>query len=224
MNSKICNTIKLILLGLMLLPLTVSAQHSDTLTCGYNHQITWGQIAAPTLLTTGGIVISSTQWLHNQIDMNVRDWSQQDGHPRYEVENYIQYVPISSVLLLKACGLESRHNWRDIVNLGGGAALLCTAFSNGLKYTFCVERPYPGVYNSFPSGHTMTAFFGAEMLRREYGEEYPGIAIAGYTVATGVGLMRIYNNRHWTSDVLAGAGLGILCTSLMYWLAPYLRF
>ena len=62
------------------------------------------------------------------------------------------------------------------------------------------------------------------MLRREYGEEYPGIAIAGYTVATSVGLLRMYNNRHWASDVLAGAGLGILCTSLMYWLAPYLRF
>ena len=62
------------------------------------------------------------------------------------------------------------------------------------------------------------------MLRREYGEDYPGIAIAGYTVATGVGLLRIYNNRHWVSDVVAGAGIGILSASIMYWLAPYLRF
>ena len=48
--------------------------------------------------------------------------------------------------------------------------------------------------------------------------------MAGYAIATGVGVMRVYNNRHWVSDVLAGAGLGILSTSLMYWLAPYLRF
>ena len=30
------------------------------------------------------------------------------------------------------------------------------------------------------------------------------------TAATGVGVMRIMNNRHWTSDVLVGAGIGIL--------------
>ena len=58
----------------------------------------------------------------------------------------------------------------------------------------------------------------------EYGEEYPAIAVAGYTVATGIGFLRMYNNRHWASDVLAGAGIGILSASLMYWLAPYLTF
>ena len=211
------NRLKNLLLFALLFPAILAAQHSDSLTCGYNHQITFGQIAPPALLTTTGTVISATQWLHNQIDGNIHTWTQLDGHARFEAENVLQYVPISSVL-------ESKHNWRDLVCLGSGAALLNVALSNSLKYIYRAERPYPGVYNSFPSGHTITAFFGAEMLRREYGEEYPGIAIAGYTVATSVGLLRMYNNRHWASDVLAGAGLGILCTSLMYWLAPYLRF
>ena len=58
---------------------------------------------------------------------------------------------------------------------------------------------------------------GAEILRREFGKEYPWIAVAGYAVATLVGLMRISNNRHWAGDVLAGAGLGILSVSLVYW-------
>ena len=218
------NRLKNLLLFALLFPAILAAQHSDSLTCGYNHQITFGQIAAPALLTTTGTVISATQWLHNQIDGNIHTWTQLDGHARFEAENVLQYVPISSVLILKAAGLESKHNWRDLVCLGSGAALLNVALSNSLKYIYRAERPYPGIYNSFPSGHTITAFFGAEMLRREYGEEYPGIAIAGYTVATSVGLLRMYNNRHWASDVLAGAGLGILCTSLMYWLAPYLRF
>ena len=80
------------------------------------------------------------------------------------------------------------------------------------------------LYDRKTNNEQFTAFMGAEILRREYGEEYPGIAIAGYTVATGVGLMRIYNNRHWASDVLAGAGIGILSASLTYWLAPYLTF
>ena len=102
--------------------------------------------------------------------------------------------------------------------------ILWNLFGNALKYGIAAERPYSGVFNSFPSGHTYTAFMGAEILRREYGEEDPGIAIAGYTVATSVGIMRIYNNRHWASDVLAGAGIGILSASLTYWLAPYLTF
>lgn len=48
--------------------------------------------------------------------------------------------------------------------------------------------------------------------------------MAGYAVAAGVGAMRVYNNKHWCSDILAGAGIGILSASIMYWLAPYLRF
>ena len=71
--------------------------------------------------------------------------------------------------------------------------------------------------NSFPSGHTFTAFTGAEILRREYGEEYPWIAVAGYAVAVTVAAMRVYNNRHWLGDVCAGAGLGILSVTLAYW-------
>ena len=56
-----------------------------------------------------------------------------------------------------------------------------------------------------------------EILRREYGEEYPWIAVAGYAVAVTVAAMRIYNNRHWLGDVCAGAGLGILSVTLTYW-------
>ena len=104
------------------------------------------------------------------------------------------------------------------------ATLLAFTVNTGMKHTLGVQCPYGHVYNSFPSGHTVTAFVGAEMLRREYGEEYPAVAIAGYTIATGVGFLRMYNNRHWASDVLAGAGIGILSVSLMYWLAPYLTF
>lgn len=61
------------------------------------------------------------------------------------------------------------------------------------------------------------AFTGAELLRREYGKEYPWVAVAGYAVAVLVGAMRVYNNRHWVGDVLAGAGIGIASVTLVYW-------
>ena len=212
-----------------ILPIGGHSQTSDTLryptltvTHG-GHAFTPQQSVAPSILIATGTAISFSP-LHTSIDGGLRDWLQRDGHQRNEIENGIQYIPLASTLLLKACGVESRHCWRDLVCLEAGSALLAFTINTGLKHTLDVERPYSGVHTSFPSGHTVTAFLGAELLRREYGEKYPGIAIAGYTIATGVGFMRMYNNRHWASDVLAGAGVGILSASLMYWLAPYLTF
>jgi membrane-associated phospholipid phosphatase len=43
--------------------------------------------------------------------------------------------------------------------------------------------------------------------------------ISGYIIASGTGVLRIYNNRHWLTDVAAGAGM-ILCTKTAYWLYP----
>ena len=202
---------------LLLLPCLLSAQ--DTITTTFTPR----QAVAPFSLYAAGAAISFTP-LHDSWDVSLRDWAQRDGHERCEVENFVQYLPLAAVPLLKACGVESRHGWRDMVCLTAGSCAVGLGLGTGLKYTFCVERPYGDVYTSFPSGHTLTAFLGAELLRREYGEEYPGIAIAGYAVATGVAAMRIYNNRHWASDVLAGAGIGILSASIMYWVGPYLRF
>ena len=214
----------IVLLLASLLPLIATAQRSDTLTCGYNHNLNCGQLIAPTTLVTAGAIITATPTFHQQLDFSLRDWVQNPPHDRWEIENVVQYVPGASVLLLKACGLQSRHNWRDLTSLGIGTVAILVGITQSMKYCTHVERPYGGVYTSFPSGHTATAFAGAEVLRREYGEEYPGVAIAGYTVAAGVGALRIYNNRHWASDVLAGAGIGILSASIMYWIAPYLRF
>ena len=47
--------------------------------------------------------------------------------------------------------------------------------------------------------------------------------ISGYAVAAGTGFFRIYNGRHWLSDVAMGAGIGILSTKAAYWMYPYLK-
>lgn len=206
------------------LSIMLHAQRPDTLACGADHSFSARQIVVPSALFATGATITATPWLRENVNVALRDWVQSDGHPRNEIEDYIQYSPIAAAFILKGVGLESQHGYRDMFNLCASTALLQVVICNGLKYSIGFERPYGGVYNSFPSGHTMTAFMGAEILRREYGKEYPIVPICGYTVATGVGLMRIYNNRHWAGDVIAGAGLGILCASLSYWISPYLRF
>ena len=85
-----------------------------------------------------------------------------------------------------------------------------------------ILRPDRSTYNSFPSGHTAIAFASAEFLRMEYKDVSVWYGIAGYTVATAVGGLRVYNNRHWFSDVLTGAGVGILSTQLASSVQPWL--
>ena len=77
-------------------------------------------------------------------------------------------------------------------------------------------RPDGSRHNSFPSGHTAMAFSSATILHREYGHLSPWVSVAGYSVATVTGISRMLNNRHWLTDVLVGASVGILGTELGY--------
>ena len=61
--------------------------------------------------------------------------------------------------------------------------------------------------SSFPSGHTTVAFAAATVFAVEY-KNVPAIPIIAYTSATLIGLSRITENKHWATDVLAGAVLG----------------
>lgn len=62
---------------------------------------------------------------------------------------------------------------------------------------------------------------GAELVRMEYKDSSPLYGIGAYTIACGVAFLRLYNERHWCNDVLAGAGIGILSARIGYWLLPF---
>jgi membrane-associated phospholipid phosphatase len=67
-------------------------------------------------------------------------------------------------------------------------------------------------YRSFPSGHTTSAFAAAAAVSSETSRWWPSsrwiIGPALFTGAALTGVSRMYNNRHWASDVLVGAGIG----------------
>lgn len=68
-------------------------------------------------------------------------------------------------------------------------------------------------YQSFPSGHTVAAFAAAAAVSSETSRWWPtatyfGIGPVLYGGAAAVGLSRMYNNRHWASDVIMGAAIG----------------
>lgn len=66
--------------------------------------------------------------------------------------------------------------------------------------------PFSTSNQSFPSGHTTQAFAVASVIAAH--DSHLWVKIVAYGIAGTVGLARIEQNAHWTSDVLAGAILG----------------
>ncbi len=133
---------------------------------------------------------------------------------RLHYDDYLQYAPAALMLGLKIGGVRGRSSWgRMLVSDAFSVALMAGAV-NSLKYTCRMPRPDGSNNKSFPSGHTATAFMAATMLHKEYGGRSPWYSIAGYSMATVTGVSRMLNNKHWLSDVLVGAGIGILGVSV----------
>jgi membrane-associated phospholipid phosphatase len=135
-------------------------------------------------------------------------------------DDFLQFIPSASIFGLSLAGVKARHDYIDRAVITATAYFTMGVLVYGGKHTFNVLRPDGTKNNSFPSGHTAHAFLGAEIVRQEYGAWY---GLGAYGVATLVGLGRVYNNRHWASDVIAGAGVGILSARIGYWLYPYTR-
>jgi len=131
-------------------------------------------------------------------------------------ETYIQYLPLAATLGLKALGVESRSSWARMAVSGAAGGAIMLAATQSMKHLISTGRPDNSDDHSFPSGHTATAFVTATILHREYGHISPLVSIGGYATAAATGILRIRKNRHWASDVAAGAGIGILATELGY--------
>ncbi|WP_028376409.1 phosphatase PAP2 family protein [Leeuwenhoekiella sp. MAR_2009_132] len=84
--------------------------------------------------------------------------------------------------------------------------ILTEAVTYGLKTSINKPRPDLSNDNSFPSGHTSTAFHSAGFIHLRYGFKYsiPAYALAGFTAAS-----RIDSKKHDILDVVAGAAIGL---------------
>lgn len=137
----------------------------------------------------------------------------------WHYDDYAQYLPAVVMLGLKAGGVQGRSSWGRMLGADAFSVAIMAGTVNLLKNSSDVERPDGSNRHSFPSGHTATAFMTATMMSKEYGGRSPWYSVGAYTLATATGLTRMANNKHWLSDVLAGAGIGILATELGYFLA-----
>ena len=139
------------------------------------------------------------------------------------IDDYTQFFGPVMTVGLKLGGVEGRSDWPRLMASAAMSYGIMAAFVNGIKYTAKEMRPDGSTANSWPSGHTATSFVGATLLHKEYGlTRSPWYSVAGYGMATATGVMRVLNNRHWVSDVMSGAGIGIMSTELGYALSDIL--
>lgn len=159
-----------------------------------------------------------------EVNYNIRAEIKED-YPHFftGIDNYLQYAPTAAVYALNLMGVKGEHNFKDrsMIYLISSVIMGTTVYFT--KKTSHRIRPDGSAYSSFPSGHTATAFAAAEFLSQEYKGASVWYGIAGYTVATATGVLRMYNNRHWFSDVVAGAGVGIISTKLAYLIYPIIN-
>lgn len=177
------------------------------------------QLVVPGALIGVGIIGLESDWLKIQ-NKEIREDLQENIDRKLTIDDLAQYMPMVATYGLNLCGIKGKHGYGDLTIILGTAYALMGATVSAMKNITKVERPDGSARNSFPSGHTATAFMGAELLRREYWDVSPWIGVAGYAIAAGTGFFRMYNNRHWLTDVIAGAGIGILSVQAAYWLYP----
>jgi membrane-associated phospholipid phosphatase len=87
------------------------------------------------------------------------------------------------------------------------AMIVNGAYTGILKYSVQRTRPDGSNSLSFPSGHTSSAFSLATVAERHYGWK---VGVPAYLLASGIGYSRIEKDKHYLSDVLAGATLGFI--------------
>jgi hypothetical protein len=147
-----------------------------------------------------------------------------DGNGKsLHIDDFSLLAPAVAVYALNAAGVKGKNNFIDRSLLYGMSNLIGTGVVSSVKRMADVIRPDSSNTYSFPSGHTTKAFIAAEFMRQEYKHLSPWYGIAAYTMAAGTGFLRMYNNKHWFNDVIAGAGVGILSTRLSYWLYPKMK-
>lgn len=207
---------KLITLLFSLLVFMGNAQTKDTIASIQNQdKISYKQFIAPVALITAGTLLLNTN-LNDDLQSNANNFF--GGNFHTAADNYLPFVPVAQIYLGKSFGFIPKNDFQhQTINIMVANAIGATVFTT-LKYTIREERPDQSDDLSFPSGHTAIAFTNATLLYYEFKDSNLWYASSGFLFATATGILRIANNRHYTSDVLAGAGIGLASGLIVsYW-------
>ena len=169
----------------------------------------------PALLIGYGASTINGHGLYSSYDVH-NDVRHVFGNYRSHIDDYLQWAPYLEIPAVLLAGVKSKN---DRLNLGlvvlkSEAIMLGSVYI--VKTLSRVERPDGSNSLSFPSGHTAQAFLAASIVHTEFRDKSQWYGIGAYTLASSVAVFRMINDKHWQSDVVAGAGFGILSAHLAY--------
>lgn len=195
--------------------LSVHAQAYDTTASTFSVK----PLIVPATLGISGLLVQGK--ISQSLQENVV--GRYPGGIQTRLDDYLPYVPMAFSLGLSASGIEGKHPLGEQVLLAFLSTVAAQGFTQSLKLIAKYPRPDGNGNDAFPSGHTTQAFTSATLLHKEYGGRSIWYSVGGYGVATTTGSLRVLNNRHWLSDVLFGAGVGIGATQVVYWGYPWVK-
>lgn len=180
-------------------------------------------LVIPVVLTTYGFIALGSDGL-TSLDKHIKQevWVEHP-HGLNHLDDVLQYVPALSVYVLNGINVPGKNNLLDATRQYFISSIMMTIVVQSIKKITHLRRPDGSSRNTFPSGHTATAFVAAEFMNQEYKDRSPLYSVLGYTMASAVGYLRLYNNRHWFKDIVTGAGIGMGITKLVYHIYPSLK-
>jgi membrane-associated phospholipid phosphatase len=134
-----------------------------------------------------------------------------------EVDLLFKWLPAFFVLIADATGVKTKNHFIQKVILLALSEVILNSIVQPFKKL--VYRRRPGSFfkfNSFPSSHTATSFSGAVILHEETKEHSFALSLTGYPVAIITAALRLYKRKHWFSDIIAGAIIGIASARISY--------
>lgn len=149
-----------------------------------------------------------------QVDMRVKNYARTKGLLSDPVShfgdkyggNWGHWILWSSIIVTSTINKDSKDDLISKMQFSTFAIITNGVITEGLKRTFGRVRPNGDCCTSFPSGHTSHSFTIAAIAHELYGDEIGALA---YGVATLVAVSRINDNKHYLSDVIFGAALGM---------------
>ncbi len=187
-------------------------------------------------LLAGTVVIGTffAQRLDDHYAARLQDSSTQANKKLQALATFVRTTAAPGAFVIGttmyAVGRITKVNRMAELGLHGTEALLIGELTGGIIKGFVGrQRPYVrprnphsygfmrgfghgDEYRSFPSGHTLAAFAAASAVTSQTSNWWPSaripIGVAMYGGAALAGVSRMYDNRHWASDVIVGAGIG----------------
>ncbi|MDY8137775.1 phosphatase PAP2 family protein [Aquimarina sp. 2201CG5-10] len=168
----------------------------------------------PVTLIAAGVLLSKNDF-EKSLQKDLRGSVGKDFYSK--IDDYTRYAPVIQLYTADILGVKSKNHWFDQTKNLMLSTLITGATTAFIKKEVHKSRPGDSEQtNSFPSGHTSIAFATATVLYEEFIDSSPLLAYSGYLFAATTGSLRMLNNKHYLSDVLVGAGIGILSTRLVY--------